>query len=112
MFLINSLTNDPLQQFNLTGIPGIQMQVTLRFMPRIQTWVMDIIFGTFIARGIPVVCSPNILRQWRDIIPFGLACTDIYFIDPYTINDFASGAASLYLLDSIDVAAVEAEFYP
>lgn len=111
MLLIDSLTNDAMQQFTLTGIPGIQVSVLLRFMPRIQTWVMDITYGTFIAQGIPVLCSPNLLRQWENIIPFGMACTNIYQLDPYTINDFTDGTASLYLLDSTDVAAVEAEFF-
>lgn len=100
-----------MQQFTLTGIPGIQISVFLRFMPRIQVWNMDISYGSFQANGIPVVCSPNILRQWRNILPFGLACTDIYQLDPYQLNDFAIGNASLYLLDSADIAAVEAEFY-
>lgn len=111
MLLINSLTNNPMQQFTLTGIPGIQISVLLRFMPRTQIWNMDITYGDFVAEGIPLVCSPNLLRQWRNIIPFGLACTSIYFLDPYTVNDFANQIANLYLLDSADVAAVEAEFF-
>ena len=111
MLLINSLTNDPMQQFSLTGIPGVQVGVLLRFMPRIEIWNMDITYGSFIAEGIPLVCSPNLLRQWRNIIPFGIACTNIYKLDPYTVNDFADGTASLYLLNSADVAAVEAQLF-
>lgn len=111
MLQITGLTNDGLQQFVLNGIPGVSASVLLRFMPRIQNWIMDISSGSFTANGIPILCGPNILRQWRNIIPFGIACTDIYFLDPYTINDFAIGAASLYLLNSADVAAVEAEFF-
>lgn len=100
-----------MQQFNLVGIPGVQIGVMLRFMPRIQCWVMDISYGSFVAQGIPIVCSPNLLRQWINIIPFGIACTNIYQLDPYTVNDFADGTASLYLLDSDDTAAVEAQFF-
>lgn len=112
MLQINGLTNDAMQQFVLNGIPGVSVNVLLRFMPRIQIWNMDISSGNFTAEGIPVLCGPNILRRWKNIIPFGIACTDIYQIDPYTVNDFALGAASLYLLNSADVAAVEAQFYP
>lgn len=111
MYLINSISNDPKQQFNLTGIPGIQVSVLLTFMPRIATWNMDITYGSINLQGIPVRCSPNMLRQWRNVLPFGMACVDIYKIDPYTVNDFALGAASLFLLDSEEVAAVEAGFF-
>ena len=111
MLAVNSLTNDPTQQFVLNGIPGIQISITLRFMPRIQIWNMDVSWGTFTALGIPVLCSPNLLRQWRRIIPFGIACTDIYKLDPYTVNDFAVGDASFFLLNADDVAAVEDAFF-
>ena len=111
MLAINSLTNDASQQFTLTGIPGVQIGVLMRFMPRIQQWVMNISYGSFEADGIPILCSPNILRQWRNVIPFGLACTNVFFVDPYTLNDFADGSSSLFLLDSADVAAIEAALF-
>lgn len=111
MILVNSLTNDAMQQMVLNGIPGINVGVNLRFMPRTQIWNMDVSYNNFVAQGIPLVCSPNLLRQWSNIIPFGMACTNIYRLDPYTLNDFVTGNSSLYLLDSDDVAAVEAEFY-
>lgn len=111
MLLIRNLTNDSMQQFVLDGIPGIQVSVLLRFMPRTEIWNMDISYADFTAQGIPLVCGPNLLRQWRNIIPFGIACTSPYFLDPYTINDFIDGNATLYLLDASDVAAVEAELF-
>jgi hypothetical protein len=54
-----------------------------------------------------MVNSANMLRQIRNIIPFGLAClmTDLY--EPVFIEDFANGRATLYTLNSTDVALVE-----
>lgn len=111
MLLINSLTTDPLQQFTLTGIPGVEIDILLRFMPRIEIWNADITYGTFNVQGVPLLCSPNILRQWRNIIPFGIAITSIFKLDPYSVNDFAAGVANFFLLNSDDVAAVEANIY-
>jgi len=111
MLLINSITNDPIQQMVLDGIPGIQVTVVLRFMPRIQIWNMDVSYTNFIADGIPLVCSPNLLRQWRNIIPFGIGITNNYHLDPYTINDFSTGVSQFYLLDSTDVANIEQTIY-
>jgi len=111
MLIVNCITNDPMQQFVLDGIPGIQISVLLRFLPRIQIWNMDITSGSFTAQGIPLVASPNLLRQWRNIIPFGMACANIYKLDPYQLNDFVSGNSTLYLLDSTDVQNVENGIY-
>lgn len=111
MLLINSLTNDSFQNFNLTGIPGVQIQVLLKFLPRVQRWFMDISYGTFQANGIGVVSSPNLLRQWKNIIPFGIACINVNGLDPYAIDDWVNGASSFLLLDSVDVANVEQQFF-
>ena len=111
MILVTNLTNNPMQQFVLDGIAGISVSILLRFMPRVQIWNMDISWNNFEAQGIPLLCSPNLLRQWQNIIPFGMACTNIYKLDPYTVNDFSNNSSSLFLLDSSDVAAVEAEFF-
>lgn len=111
MLAINSLTNDPMQQFSLTGISGVQIGALIRFMPRIQQWLLNVSFGSVQINGIPIVSSPNLLRQWRNLIPFGLACANKYYLDPYTVNDFVNGASSLFLLDSDDVAAVEAGLF-
>lgn len=111
MLLIDTLTADPIQQFVLTGIPGISVQCQLRFLPRIEAWILDVTYGNFTAEGILVVDSPNLLRQWSNIIPFGLACTRQDKLDPYLIDDFQNSTASLYLLDASDVLAVEAALF-
>ncbi len=47
------------------------------------------------------------LRQFRNIIPFGLACVIADGFEPVYQDDFTSGRASLYLLNEADVAEVE-----
>ena len=108
MLYLNHLTNDPQQQANLTGLPGSQIVLTLRFMPRIQRWIMGVVWNGKSIQGIGVTTSLNMLRQYRNIIPFGIACVADSGLDPYTVNDFQNQAANLYLLDSDDVAAIEA----
>ena len=111
MLYINHLTSDPQQQANLTGIPGVSIGLTLRFMPRVQRWIMGLTYGTESIQGIAVTTSPNMLRQYRNIIPFGIACLTASGLDPYTVNDFANQASNLYLLNAADVAAIEAELF-
>lgn len=112
MLYINNLTNDASQQLTLTGIPGVQIGVTLQFMPRIQRWIMGITYNNFVAQGIAVVSSPNFLRQFQNIIPFGMSCLRADGLDPYQIDDFQNQVANIYLLDSVDVATVEEEWFP
>lgn len=111
MLYVNKLTSDPQQQVTLTGIPGLQINMTLRFMPRIESWIMGVAFGTQSIQGIRVVTAANFLRQWKNVIPFGMCCLRADGLDPFDVTDFSSQAANLYLLDAADVAALEAKLF-
>lgn len=111
MLYINKLTTDPQQQIILTGLPGISVQMTLRFMPRISRWVMGLTYQDFELEGLCVTTTPNMLRQYRNRIPFGIMCISASGLDPFTVNDFASQASNLYLLDSADVTTIEQDFF-
>lgn len=111
MLYINKITNDPIQNINLTGIPNLNIAMTLRYLPRMQLWTMNLAFGTTTINGIMVMTAANMLRQFRNNIPFGICCLMASGLDPYNQNDFATQAANLYLLNSADVANIEAEFF-
>ena len=111
MLYINKISDDPTQQLILIGIASIQITLVLRFMPRIQRWVMDVSYGDWAVKGISVVGGLNLLRQWRNIIPFGISCVCPDNLDPYQITDFANQRAVLFLLDADDVAQVEKDWF-
>lgn len=111
MKYINKITSDPMQKMILTGISGIQITMTLRFMPRIQRWIMGLSYGEVSIQGIPVVCSVNMLRQHKNNIPFGIACIRTDGLDPYQVDDFSEKAANLYLLDEADVEQIESDWF-
>lgn len=81
-------------------------------MPRIKQWIMGVQTGDSNIQGIAITTAPNILRQWRKILPFGMLCYSASGLDPFTVNDFVNGASNLYLLDSTDISLVEVGFYP
>lgn len=112
MLYINKITSDPQQQITLTGISGISINMTLRFMPRIQTWMAGFAYNDVSIQGVKVVTNPNILRQWRRVIPFGILCYAASGLDPFRVNDFSNKAANLYLLNSTDINLVEVGFFP
>lgn len=111
MLYINKVTNDPFQQMTLTGIPGINIVVTLQFMPRIQRWVLGVDDGATPIQGVVIVNSLNMLRQFKNNISYGICCMRGDGLDPYTLDDFVNQTANLYLLDSNDVAAIEQEWF-
>lgn len=111
MLYINKLTSDAEQDVILTGIPNISIFMTLRFLPRVQRWIMNIEYNDFVLNGRAVTTTPNILRQFRNQIPFGIACVAASGLDPFQISDFASQACNLYLLNAADVQTVEQDFF-
>lgn len=111
MLYVNKITNDPSQIMTLTGITGIQITMTLRYMPRTQQWVMGVDDGSNSIQGINVLNGLNILRQWKNILSYGIQCTTTTNLDPYLVTDFANQVANLYLLDASDVAAIEEAWF-
>lgn len=85
--------------------------ITMRllFRPRVQTWFADIEFNRFTLKGRRLCVCPNLLSQYRNIVNFGLLLTTRNRLDPFLLNDFSSGNATLVLLTSAEVDAVEAE---
>jgi hypothetical protein len=62
--------------------------------------------------GQRVVASPNMIRQFRTQVTFGLGCITQNNIEPMGQEDFVNGTATLLVLGATDVAQVEAEVYP
>lgn len=83
------------------------MELMFRFYPTINKWCLDITYGSFVLNGIAITNSPNFLRKFRNIIPFGMSCSTFSGIDPRDVDDFEKENALLYLLDKTDVAEIE-----
>ncbi|PHS61063.1 MAG: hypothetical protein COB09_19130 [Thalassobium sp.] len=107
MRYLNKIDTSAHQNFFLTGISGERINMVLRYMPTQEKWFMDIQWNTFELFGLCVVNSPNLLRKWRNIIPFGISCNSIDGLDPKFIDAFLTQDSSLYLLDEADVIGIE-----
>lgn len=108
---INKLTSEPFQRTFLTGNPGQRIVMDLRYNPTQQIWVADFTLGAFSVRGISVTASPNILRNYRNIIPFGIMVLTLDGQDPRGITDFQSEYCLMMLLSQEDVIFQEDNFY-
>lgn len=111
MKLLDQLDGTPKQQYNLAGENGELIGFFLYYMPTVQLWACDISYKDFITKGIIVTVSSNLLHNYANLLPFGLACTSADGLDPYYLTDFAEGRIKIYLLNTLDLAAVEREVF-
>lgn len=108
MYEIKQVTRDPLQQQTLILPDGTSLTLTLYFVPMQYGWfIRNLTHGDFILNGFRVVISPNMLYQYKNLIPFGLACFSTDSREPSQQDDFASGFAKLYLLNEAEVEQYE-----
>lgn len=107
MRYINKLNSDPFQTAYLTGNAGQRIRMDLRYNPTQKVWMADFSLGTFTINGISVVKSPNLLRNYRNIIPFGLVVTTADGQDPRNVEDFSTQYAAMYLLTKDEVEEME-----
>ena len=107
MLQINTITDSPYQTMVLKLENGQSLNFTSWYSYNQQGWYYSFTYQSYIINNRRVINSANLLRQIRNIIPFGLACllTDKY--EPVFITDFISGRATLYTLNESDVALVE-----
>lgn len=104
MLLIQPLTQAPKQQLTIVLPNGNTATMTIYFVPIQQGWfITNLTYGDFVLNGIRIVVSPNILNQFRNLIPFGIACFSDGNREPSLIQDFQSGACKLYLLTPEEV---------
>ena len=104
MLLIQQVTSNPLQKQTLVLEDGSAFSMTVYFRPMQQGWfINELIYGDFTLYGMRIVNSPNMLNQWRNKLPFGLACFTAGNREPSLQQDFISGTSKLYVLNQAEV---------
>ena len=105
MLKIQQVTNAPLQKQTLILPDGSSLGLITYFRPLQLGWfIRQLTYGTFVLNEIRITNSPNMLHQFRNQLPFGLACFSTQNREPTQQNDFLSGASILYILTSTEVA--------
>ncbi len=116
MNLITNISDSPCQTFTLPLADGTQMTMTMAYRPQQTGWYFDLSWTgqtpAFQLNGRRIVTFPNMLRQFRNQITFGLACVTADNLEPLNQTDFSSGYANLYILDMADVGQVEMLAFP
>ncbi len=111
--LINNLTNFADQVTTLQLPDGSEAALELIYNGATERWTMNVTYApaNFAVNGVGLCCSPNMLRQWQNILPFGIACVTADQTDPVDVNDFYTGRVALYLLTQADIASINMTIY-
>lgn len=110
MFLIQQITSDARQKQNLVitsgdASNGTIVTLEMYFASQQYGWfITSLVYQNFTLEGFRIINSPNMLQQFKNQIPFGLACFSSQDREPTQQQDFSSGASSLYLLSEDEVA--------
>lgn len=106
---LTKITDDPKQSFRVQFDTGEVLTLYLEYKKNLKGWyyTAELNDVTFYTRR--VVRSPNMLRQFKNIITYGIACTTSDGLEPIFVDDFSSGRANIYILSAADVALVESE---
>ena len=111
MQLLNNLTDAADQQMTITLSDGSTAQLEFIYRPGVQRWFLNVIHPFLTLNGFGITQGPNILRQWRNIIPFGICVQSVDLIDPIQSTDFKTGRVSVYILSAAEVKTLEQTVY-
>lgn len=111
MLQVDNLSDDADQLTRVVLSDGSLVVIELFYRAATQRWTADVTRGTFTVNNINLCVHPNLLRDWRNVIPFGLACTSTDGGDPVLLEDFANGRVQLFVLEAADVGAVETNVF-
>ena len=109
MLIIQQITDNPLQKTALVLPDGSQINLEIYFRSMQAGWFINTLtYGDFTLHGVRITNSPNFLYQWKNVLPFGLACFSTQNREPTQQQDFSSGASKLYVVTSDEVKQYEA----
>ena len=108
---ITSITSRPKQRRTHALENNETVDFYLYYLPRQQSWFYNFTYKNLTVNCSRVVLTPNSLRQFKNIIPFGIAFTAEGFVEPCALDDFSNRRVSMFVLNSDDVKQVESEIF-
>lgn len=111
MKLITDLSDDAKQLFKVQIENAEVATIKLYFLPTQAGWFFDLTYGDFVATGLRLTNSPNVLSNYLNVLRFGLLCRVNDGAEPYFIDDFTTERVKLYVLSYDEVEALEKTLY-
>ncbi len=108
MFDVQNITSDGKQKQRLVLQDGTQVDIEMEYLPLQSGWVFNLIrYQDFEIRGLKICVSPNLLYQYKNVIPFGIAVTSRTGFEPTQQQDFSSNEVKMYILTQEELQIYE-----
>jgi hypothetical protein len=110
MNLITGITAQPNQQTAVILPDGTRLVIQLLYSTQQMGWFFASLNwnnGQWQEGARRIVNHGNMLRQYKDILDFGIACFTVGNREPTNIQDFYSGTSKLYILTPQEVKDFE-----
>lgn len=111
---ITGLTDQAAQNSFILLDDGSRVELGLYYRPQQCGWFYDLNWPgsptlpvPFKVTGRRLVAGPNILRQFKKLIPFGFMLFTIDNLEPLGLSCFVDGTADLILLNAEEVLEIE-----
>jgi hypothetical protein len=106
---LEGITAEPRQELSARTDSGEIIEMSLHYAPIIQRWFMNLSCKDFKLNGYKILTGDNILRQYRNVLPFGIMVVCENF-GPSLIDDFESERVKMYLLSAEEVTQIEQSY--
>lgn len=111
MLQLTSLGNEAKQKITMLLEDNSRVIFTFEYKPNLLGWFFGFEYNDINYQNIRLTTSYNILRAYRNYLPFGLRCDTLDLEEPLDLDDFVTGYATVYLLTKADVEAIEGNYY-
>jgi hypothetical protein len=103
MFTVAGLTANANQSMTLVLPDGTSIALAVSFKQLQYGWfITSLVYGSFSLTNLRICNSPNMLHQYINQIPFGLAVQSAADREPSLIQDLSSGATTIYVLTAAE----------
>ncbi len=108
---ITNLSDEASQLTKVVLADGSVATFEFIYNSAVERWMFNVSHPDIECDGMILCAGANVLRMFRNTIPFGLGCYSTDGADPFYIEDFASGRITLYVLDAPEVGFFETSVY-
>ena len=112
MYKIDTLTSNAKQYTTWTFDNNNEVRLYFEYKENQIGWFLGIEYGNNINyKNIRLTTHPNILRAYKNTMPFGMMITTLDGLEPMSIDDFTNGYCSVYMLTQTECKLIEDEYY-
>ncbi len=103
MIEITEITDDYKQSFFLESENKERFKLELFYTIAQESWYFNFTYKDITINSQKLITDFDILKQYKNIIPFSLACINENAIDPAFLDSFIDGTTQLFILSRDEV---------